>query len=228
MRMDNVQRLVARRVEKLLEQLALLVARGRTGEDLPAIGVTLHLAHGHQVSGELLDYLPKEAVLLALKKEALSRSESVTYVDLASVVAVTVTDAGRLAQVPGMVRPLPTRSDLQKLAEQLAKGITEQFWPSEGTLGGQVLRFEVDWVGLDDEPGRLALELALNVASHALKELGRSEKNGREAIRAISTVRFVKGKETVASLEGDTGTVTVGPGGTPTVQAFRKGFTAGR
>ncbi|RKH29481.1 hypothetical protein D7Y13_15515 [Corallococcus praedator] len=225
MRMENVQRLVARRVEKLLEQLALLVTRGRTGEAVPSVGVTLHLTHGHQVSGELLDFLPKEAVLLALKKEGLLRSESVTYVDLASVVAVTVTDAGKLAQVPGMVRPLPTRSDVQKLAEQLAKGITEQFWPSEGALGGQVLRFEVDWVGLDDEPGRLALELALNVASHALKELGRSEKHGRDAIRRIATVRFVKGKETSAELEGDTGTVTVGPGPTPTVQGFRKGFT---
>ncbi len=225
--MENMQRLVAQRVEKLLEQLALLAARGRTGQEVPSIGVTLHLAHGYQVSGELLDFIPKEAVLLALKKEGLTRSEAVTYVDLASVLAVTVVDAAKLAQVAGLIRPTPTRSDLQKLAEQLARGITEQFWPSEGALGGQVLRFEVDWMGIDDEPGRLALEMAMNVSAHALREIGRSEKNGRETIRRISLVRFVKGKDTSANLKGDTGTVTVSPAASPTVQGLRKGFAAG-
>lgn len=225
--MENVQRLVARRVERLLEQLALLVARGRTGEEVPSIGITLHLVHGHQVNGELLDFVPKEAVLLSLKKEGLSRSESVTYVDLASVVAVTVADAGKLSQVAGLARPIPTRADLLKLAEQLAHGITEQFWPSEGTLGGQVLRFEVDWVGLDDEPGRLALELAMNVSAHALKEIGRAEKLGRDTIRRFTLVRFMKGKETAAGFKGNTGTVTVNPTTVPTVQGLRKGFAAG-
>ncbi len=222
--MEGVQRLMSRKVERVLEQLGALAARARTGEELPTITVTLHLVHGHSMTGEVVDYVPRESVLLALG--GLLRSESVAYVDLSTVVAVTVGNAEKLLEIAQLVRPTPTRQDLVTLVERLPHALTEQFWPGEAALGGRPLRFEVDWVGLDDEPGRRALEAAMNVAGHALRAL--VQEQGREVLRRIATVRFVKGKDTRATLEGETGTVTVAPGaGEPTVSAFRKAFAAG-
>jgi hypothetical protein len=222
--MEGVQRLVSRKVERVLEQLGALAARARTGEEVPTITVTLHLAHGHSVTGEVVDYVARESVLLALG--GLLRSDSVTYVDLSTVVAVTVGNAQKLLEVAQLVRPNPTRQDLVTLVERLPHAITEQFWPGEASLGGRPLRFEVDWVGLDDEVGRRALEAAVNVAGHALRAL--AQEQGREVLRRIATVRFVMGQDTRASLQGETGTVTVAPGsGEPTVSAFRKAFASG-
>lgn len=224
--MEGVQRLLARKVERVLEQLGTLAARARTGEEVPSLTVTLHLAHGHSMTGEVVDYVPRESVLLALGKEGLLRSASVAYVDVATIVAVSVGNADPLLEVPQLVRPNPTRQDLVTLLEKVPHALTEQFWPGEASLGGRPLRFEVDWVGLDDEPGRRALETAVNVAGHALRAL--AQEQGREVLRRIPTVRFIKGRDTRVSVEGDTGTVTVAPGaGDPTVSTFRKAFSAG-
>ncbi|MBJ6761295.1 hypothetical protein JGU66_11010 [Myxococcaceae bacterium JPH2] len=224
--MEGVQRLVARRVERLLELLGTVATRVRTGEELPAFTVTLHLAHGHTLTGEVVDYVPKEAVLLALGKEGLLRSASVAYADVNTIVAVSVTNAEKLLELPQLVRPIPTRQDLAQLAERLATSITEQFWPGELSLGGKGLRFDVDWVGLDDEPGRRALEGSINVTSHALRAL--ATESGREVLRRITAVKFVKGPNARATRDGETGTVTVAPGsGEPTLTAFRKGLGAG-
>lgn len=226
--MDGVQRLVARRVEKMLDALAAQVARGRTGEDVPTFNLTLHLAQGVRLSGVLLDYLPREAILLASAKEGLlSRSESVTYVEFSSVIAVTVESPAVLNQVPFLLRPALNREDLLRHGERLSKGLTEQFWPSEQSLGGKGLSFEVDWVELDTEPGRRALEDAMNAVTHALRLIGR-ESNGRDNLRRIARVRFAKGRQTAANLEGDTGQVTVDPSGpAPAVQSLRKALSAG-
>lgn len=224
--MEGVQRLLSRKVERVLEQLGTLAARARTGEEVPSLTVTLHLAHGHTMTGEVVDYVPRESVLMALGKEGLLRSASVAYVDLTTVVAVSVGNADKLLDMAPLVRPNPTRQDLMSLLEKLPHAITEQFWPGEATLGGRPLRFEVDWVGLDDESGRRALETAMNVAGHALRAL--AQEQGREVLRRILTVRFIKGRDTRVAMEGDTGTVTVAPGaGDPTVSAFRKAFAAG-
>lgn len=222
--MEGVQRLLSRKVERVLEQLGTLATRARSGEEVPTITVTLHLAHGHSMTGEVVDYVPRESVLMALGKEGLRRSESVAYVDLSTVVAVAVGNAEKLLELTQLVRPNPTRQDVVTLLEKLPHALTEQFWPGEASLGGKPLRFEVDWVGLDDEPGRRALESAVNVASHALRAL--AQEQGREVLRRITTVRFLKGRDTRAAVEGETGTVTVGPG-EPTVSAFRKAFAAG-
>ncbi|QDE66529.1 hypothetical protein BHS09_05645 [Myxococcus xanthus] len=222
--MEGVQRLVSRKVERVLEQLGTLATRARSGEEVPTITVTLHLAHGHSMTGEVVDYVPRESVLMALGKEGLRRSESVAYVDLSTVVAVAVGNAEKLLELTQLVRPNPTRQDVVTLLEKLPHALTEQFWPGEASLGGKPLRFEVDWVGLDDEPGRRALESAVNVTSHALRAL--AQEQGREVLRRITTVRFLKGRDTRAAVEGETGTVTVGPG-EPTVSAFRKAFAAG-
>lgn len=226
--MDGVQRLVARRVDKMLDAIAAQVMRGRAGEDVPTFNLTLHLAQGVRLSGVLLDYVPREAILLASAKEGLlSRSESVTYVEFSSVVAVTVESPALLTQVPFLVRPALGREDLLRHAERLSRGITEQFWPSEQQLGGQVLGFEVDWVGLDTEPGRRVLEDAMNAVAHALRLIGR-EPNGRDNIRRLSRVKFVMGRQTLASLEGDTGRISIDPASpVPPVQTFRKGLAAG-
>ncbi|QDE81063.1 hypothetical protein [Myxococcus xanthus] len=222
--MEGVQRLLSRKVERVLEQLGTLATRARSGEEVPTITVTLHLAHGHSMTGEVVDYVPRESVLMALGKEGLRRSESVAYVDLSTVVAVAVGNAEKLLELTQLVRPNPTRQDVVTLLEKLPHALTEQFWPGEASLGGKPLRFEVDWVGLDDEPGRRALESAVNVTSHALRAL--AQEQGREVLRRITTVRFLKGRDTRAAVEGETGTVTVGPG-EPTVSAFRKAFAAG-
>jgi hypothetical protein len=226
--MEAMQRLVARRVEKLLEALAAQVARGRTGEEVPSFNLTLHLAQGHQVQGVLVDYVPREAVLLATAREGLlSRTESVTYVDLASVVAVTVAAPAQLAQVPMLMRPALNREDLLRHGERLAKALTEQFWPSEELLSGKVMRFEVEWPGLDDEPGRRAVEEAMNAVARALRLLGQ-EKNGRDNIRRIERIQFARGKQMAATLRGETGRMTVDPTApVPPVQALRKGLAAG-
>ncbi|MCP3164815.1 hypothetical protein [Myxococcus qinghaiensis] len=222
--LEGVQRLVSRKVERVLEQLGTLAMRARTGEEVPTVTVTLHLAHGHTVTGTVVDYAPRDSVLLALGKEGLLGSESVTYVDLATVVAVTVGQASKLLELAQLVRSTPTRQDLLTMVEKLPHALTEQFWPGETALGGRPLRFEVDWMGLDDEPGRRALESALNVTNHALRAL--AQEQGREVMRRIATVRFVRGKAMRAALEGETGTVTVGEG-EPTVSAFRKAFASG-
>lgn len=223
--MEGVQRLLSRKVERVLEQLGALAARARTGEEVPSLTVTLHLAHGHSMTGEVVDYVPRESVLMALGKEGLLRSASVAYVDLTTVVAVSVGNADKLLDLAPLVRPNPTRQDLMSLMEKLPHAITEQFWPGEAALGGRPLRFEVDWVGLDDEPGRRALEAAMNVAGHALRAL--AQEQGREVLRRIITVRFIKGRDTRAAVEGETGTVTVAPGSAdPTVSSFRKAFAA--
>ena len=223
--MEGVQRLLSRKVERVLEQLGALAARARTGEEVPSLTVTLHLAHGHSMTGEVVDYVPRESVLMALGKEGLLRSASVAYVDLTTVVAVSVGNADKLLDLAPLVRPNPTRQDLMSLMEKLPHALTEQFLPGEAALGGRPLRFEVDWVGLDDEPGRRALETAMNVAGHALRAL--AQEQGREVLRRITTVRFIKGRDTRAAVEGELGTVTVAPGSTdPTVSAFRKAFAA--
>jgi hypothetical protein len=226
--MDGVQRLVARRVEKMLDALAAQVARGRTGEEVPTFNLTLHLAQGIRLSGVLIDYLPREAILLASAKEGLlSRNEAVTYVEFSSIVAVTVESPAVLNQVPFLVRPALTKDDLLRHAERLARGLTEQFWPSESQLGGQVMSFEVDWVELDTEPGRRALEDAMNAVAHALRSIGR-EQNGRNNIRRIARVKFSKGRQMAATLEGDTGRVSIEPSASvPPAQVFRKGLSAG-
>ncbi len=224
--MEGVQRLLSRKVERVLEQLGTLAARARTGEEVPSLTVTLHLAHGHSMTGEVVDYVPRESVLMALGKEGLLRSASVAYVDLSTVVAVSVGNADKLLDLATLVRPNPTRQDLLSLMEKLPHALMEQFWPGEAALGGRPLRFEVDWVGLDDESGRRALEAAMNVAGHALRAL--TQEQGRDVLRRILTVRFLKGRDTRVAMEGDTGTVTVAPGsGDPTVSAFKKAFAAG-
>jgi hypothetical protein len=224
--MEGVQRLLSRKVERVLEQLGAMAARARTGEEVPTLTVTLHLAHGHSMTGEVVDYVPRESVLMALGKEGLLRSASVAYVDLATVVAVSVGNADKLLDLAPLVRPNPTRQDVIALVEKLPHALMEQFWPGEAALGGRPLRFEVDWVGLDDEPGRRALETAVNVAGHALRAL--TQEQGREVLRRILNVRFIKGRDTRVAMEGDTGTVTVAPGSTdPTVSAFKKAFAAG-
>lgn len=226
--MDGVQRLVARRVEKLLDALAVQVTRGRTGEDVPTFNLTLHLAQGGRLSGVLLDYLPREAILLASSREGLlSRSESVTYVEFSSVIAVTVEAPVLLNQVPFLVRPALGREDLLRHAERLARGLSEQFAPSEELLGGKALGFEVDWVGLDTEPGRRVLEDAMNAVAHALRLIGR-EPNGRDNLRRVARVKFTVGHHTAASLEGDTGRILIDPAApVPSVHVFRKGLAAG-
>jgi hypothetical protein len=226
--MEGVQRLVARRVEKMLDALAAQVARGRAGEDVPSFTLTLHLAQGVRLSGVLLDYLPREALLLASAKEGLlSRGESVTYVEFSSVIAVTVESPVMLNQVPFLVRPALNREDLLRHAERLARGLTEQFWPGEESLGGKPLGFEVDWVELDTEPGRRALEDAMNAVAHALRLIGR-EPNGRDNLRRIARVKFARGRQTTASLEGDTGRISVDPAApVPQAQTLRKGLAAG-
>lgn len=226
--MEGVQRLVARRVEKMLDALAAQVVRGRTGEEVPTFNLTLHLAQGIRLSGVLIDYVPREAILLASAKEGLlSRNESVTYVEFSSIVAVTVESPGVLNQVPFLVRPAPNKQDLLRHAERLAREVTEQFWPSESQLGGQVMTFEVDWVELDTEPGRRALEDAMNAVAHALRLIGR-EQNGRDNLRRIARVTFSKGRQMAATLEGDTGRVSIEPSASvPPAQVFRKGLSAG-
>ncbi len=226
--MDGVQRLVARRVEKMLDALASQVARGRTGEEVPTFHLTLHLAQGIRLSGVLLDYLPREAILLASSKEGLlSRGESVTYVEFSSIVAVSVDSPALLNQVPFLVRAALGREDLLRHSEKLSRGISEHFWPGEVQLGGKALSFEVDWVELDTEPGRRALEDAMNAVAHALRLIGR-EPNGREHLRRIARVRFARGRSTAASLEGDTGQVSINPAApVPSVQVIRKEFGAG-
>jgi hypothetical protein len=224
--MEGVQRLLSRKVERVLEHLGALAARARTGEEVPSLTVTLHLAHGHSMTGEVVDYVPRESVLMALGKEGLLRSASVAYVDLTTVVAVSVGNADRLLDLAPLVRPNPTRQDVMSLMEKLPHALTEQFLPGEAALGGRPLRFEVNWVGLDDESGRRALETAMNVTGHALRAL--AQEQGREVLRRILTVRFIQGRDTRVAMEGDTGTVTVAPGsGDPTVSAFRKAFAAG-
>jgi hypothetical protein len=226
--MEAVQRLVARRVEKVLEALAGQVARSRSGEEIPAFTLTLHLAQGNQVTGVLLDYVPRESVLLATADEGLlSRTESVTYVDFTSVVAVAVKSPGSLAQIPFLQRPALNREDLLRHGERLARTVTEQFAPSEEQLGGKPLSFEVDWVELDTEPGRRALEEAMNAVAHALRLIGR-DRNGRDNLRRIARVRFARGRQTTARLEGDTGQMSIDPGSSvPSVQAIRKALAAG-
>ena len=226
--MQYKQRLTARRVEKLLEALGTVVARGRTGEEVPAFTLTLHLTHGHQLSGEFVDYVPREAVLLDTGREGLVRGvDTVAYVDLASVVAVTVNGADKLLLVPGLARAVPSREELARQAERLARGITEQFWPAEEQLGGTPLRFELEWKGLDDEPGRLALEGAMNAVAHALRAIGKEE-GGRNALHRYVKLQFIHGEQTAAKREGDVGKVTVAPGApTPSVQVLRKSLAAG-
>jgi hypothetical protein len=151
----------------------------------------------------------------------------VTYVEFTSVVAVTVESPAVLNQVPFLLRPALNREDLLRHAERLSKGLTEQFWPSEQSLGGKALSFEVDWVELDTEPGRRALEDAMNAVTHALRLIAR-EPSGRDDLRRIARVRFSRGRQTAASLEGDTGQVSVDPSGpVPPVQSLRKGLAAG-
>lgn len=225
--MDVLQRLVARRVEKLLEHMASLVARSRSGEELPTFTLTLHLNSGQQIQGEMLDYLPREAVLLATGREGLARAESVTYVDLASVLAVTVSHAERLTQFPTLVRPALGREDLLRHGERLIRSLLEQLWPGEEQLGGQLLRLEVEWKGLDDDNGRRALEAAMNITVHALRLIGR-ERNGRDTLRRFTRILFVHGPQTAASFEGDAGKVTVHPtSATPAPHVLRKGFSSG-
>ncbi len=227
--MEGVQRLVARKVEKLLEALGTQVARGRLGEEVPPIPLTLHLIHGHQLTGVLVDYVPREGVLLATTKEGLlSRTESVSYVDLASVVAVTLSAPARLAQLPLLMRPALGREDLLRHGERLAKALTEQFWPGEEQLGGQILRYEVEWKGLDDESGRRALEEAMNAVTRALRLMG-EERNGRDNLRRIGRIQFTWGKQMGLTLQGEAGRMTVDPTApTPQVQALRKALAMGR
>jgi hypothetical protein len=225
--MDGVQRLVARRVEKMLDALAAQVVRGRTGEEVPTFHLTLHLAQGIRLSGVLLDYIPREAILLASTKEGLlSRGESVTYVEFSSVIAVSVESPALLNQVPFLVRAALGREDLLRYSERLSKGLTDQFLPGEAQLGGKALSFEVEWVELDTEPGRRALEDAMNAVTHALRLIGR-EPNGRDNLRRIARVRFARGRQTAASLEGETGQVSIDPAApVPSAQVLRKGLTA--
>ncbi|WP_157774694.1 hypothetical protein [Melittangium boletus] len=215
-------------MEKMLDVLAAQVARGRAGEEVPTFTLTLHLAQGIRLSGMLLDYLPREAILLASTKEGLlSRGDSVTYVEFSSVIAVSVDSPALLNQVPFLVRATLGRDDLLQYSETLSKGLTEQFWPGEAQLGGKPLRFEVDWVELDTEPGRRALEDAMNAVAHALRLIGR-EPNGRDSLRRIARVRFSRGRTMAAFLDGDTGQVSIDPAApVPSVQALRKGLTAG-
>lgn len=128
--MEGVQRLLSRKVERVLEQLGTLATRARSGEEVPTITVTLHLSHGHSMTGEVVDYVPRESVLMALGKEGLRRSESVAYVDLSTVVAVAVGNAEKLLELTQLVRPNPTRQDVVTLLEKLPHALTEQFWPA--------------------------------------------------------------------------------------------------
>lgn len=225
----GAERLVARRVDKMLDALAAVVSRGRAGEEVPTFPLTLHLAQGVRLSGVLVDYLPREAILLASGKEGLlSRGESVTYVEFSSVIAVTVDSPALLTQIPFLVRPTPGREELLRHAEKLSRELSEQFWPGEVQLGGKALSFEVDWVALDTEPGRRTLEEGMNAVASALRLIGR-EPQGREHLRRIARVRFAQGRPTAASLQGETGLVSLEPGSPmPSAQTLRAGLVANR
>ncbi|WP_434391095.1 hypothetical protein [Melittangium boletus] len=226
--MDAVQRLVAKRVEQVLDALALQVARGRGGEQTPAFHLILHLAQGIRLSGLLLDYLPREAILLGGTREGLlSRGESVTYVEFSSVIAVTVDSPALLQQVPFLLRPVPGREELLRHSQKLSRELTEELWPGEAQLGGRSLSFDVDWMELDTEPGRRALEEAMNAVAQALRLMGR-ELQANSPSRRIARVRFVRGRAMAASLEGETGLVAIEPSAPRlSVKALREGFTPG-
>lgn len=214
--MSALERLIARRVDQVLEALAVLKARARAGEASGTPALTLHLTSGREVTGDLLDYHSREAVAIALGPPTGERTGAVTFVDFLQIAAITVHDAARLVVLAELNRPVPGQQELAQLGGALAQGVAE-------TTGGP-LSFEVEWPGLEDEAGRRAVEAALHATALALRTLAET---GRTTVTELRRVVFRRGDVAGGRLVSDVAEVSVAPGAEPaTAAVLQRGFEA--
>ncbi len=121
--------LPARSVDDLLAELAAAQVRVARGEPLTPPIVTLHLAHGVQATGQLIDMLsdPRRGTTLLMHLSGPGRHEraaDVIYVKADQVMALTVhgavghlalLSAGQVTEPPG---PPPSRLEVRRALER--------------------------------------------------------------------------------------------------------------
>lgn len=199
--------------------LVSLVETTRSGESGPR--VTLTLEGGTQFSGVVAD--------LSLAGVAVVDGEVLHFVDPSAVVAVSVPSGSR-AMAPAS--RAVTKLDVQRRAEDLARGLTELF-------GGAPVKVEIAWKGAgpaglaESGDGLAVVAAALEEAAAGVRFAAAftgEEASRRDLARRLKRIRIGDSPRAGASFSGDTLSVGVapasGPAGRPSAWEVRRALTS--
>ncbi len=195
----------AKPVETILEILAALRHRARTGEDVQVPLATFHLGNGHAFTGWLLSYGEERGrrTLLVRLTGPDPRWPSLdgVYLDPHAVAALTVHDLGNQAHLfsfgavtmpPGA--EAPTKLALRRSAEEASKQL----------LAATGVALEIAWEGMPDTDEARYHLAALVAAARGAVEAVAADPMGKEALsRRVKKVRLTHADERGCSLAGD-------------------------
>lgn len=179
------------------DALVTLIERSRAGETLPRVAIFLD--GGPQVSGIVTD--------LSGNSLAVLDAEIVHFVDVRSIIAVSIPANFAI----GAAVRAPSKVDVQRRAEDLARGLTE-------LLGGAPVKVEIAWKsasapGLADSGEGLAvLAAALDEAAAGVRASASDDASRRDLARRLKRIRFTDSPRAGVSISGDTLSIGVAPG----------------
>jgi hypothetical protein len=187
---DDLNNLKPQRLERLLEELAVISRRVANGEPLERPSVTLHLGSGRELHGSLLDVINDSGVTVALLMDARDRfGHDVTHVLVSRLEAVTVHNAAGLLNRSGNAPPPPGKLELHRAFGALGERLN---------TSGMKLKFE--FPASPEEQDLEALRDLLEPLQMALETIA-SDEIGRAALAHLETVALKVATGASAHLE---------------------------
>ena len=186
--------------------LSLVIGQGRMTALAPAkvvaklkgqsaLAATLHLRSGRDVTGFIVEVNEPSGAVLVRTPKSRAGDFSLSWVELASLEAVTVPDGTAAATAPSspLGEPLPpaTRLDVDRRAAELSKALSV---PVEASLKS---------VAEDGAARRVVLD-ALDACAQALKDIGADEVGRAELKKALKSIRVAEAGRARAQLTGGT------------------------
>ncbi|MFO0728145.1 MAG: hypothetical protein U1E65_30470 [Myxococcota bacterium] len=195
--MGGIDRLSARSIRSVLEELGGLKAAGKEPPE-----VEFCLASGHTVAGRLLSYQPegRDAGSIVLHASGSRFGMDAVYLRADSVVALTVrhTEQSLPMVSGGRVAPKPAEVAGRLVLERRARALGEAL---SAARGGPLL-VTVDWEAFGASEGALAALTLTLPAIGAVLEAILSDALGKEALAGVAEVLVVPAKSAEIKREG--------------------------
>jgi hypothetical protein len=196
-----LQDLAVQPIDAVLEELAALMRRERSGERVRIPRITLHLKTGLNVTGFILQVGPNpqgpDKLVLAHSIGADPRNpeHDAIYLRMSSIEAVTVHDVPSLALEPEGLPPPPTRLDITRSAAHLQSTLGDRW--------GLMVETEISWDSFEDDPETLrALGELVTETGEIFNDLAGSDQS-LAALKRISGIRFAFGPAASVSWDGN-------------------------
>ncbi len=174
---NDLKNLKPQRLERLLEELAVISRRVAQGEPLERPSVSLHLGSGRELHGPLLDVITDSGVTVALLLDAQDRfGHDVTHVLVSRLEAITVHNAFHLLDRARNAPPPPGKLEVRRAFGALGERLK---------TSGVDLRFEFP-ASLEDQDLEALYDL-LEPLQMALEGIA-SDEIGRAALAHLETV----------------------------------------